>query len=92
MFAARCSNPLFVFVASDTFVLANHRNPHGEVAALAQRGIKEVKGKGFGLLLGIDRLTVMVVHLTIEEGFSTCLLYTSPSPRDATLTRMPSSA
>ena len=24
--------------------------------------------------------------------FSTCLLYTSPSPRDATLSRMPSSA
>ena len=25
-------------------------------------------------------------------GKSTCLLYTSPSPRDATLSRMPSSA
>ena len=25
-------------------------------------------------------------------GVSTCLLYTSPSPRDATLSRMPSSA
>ena len=25
-------------------------------------------------------------------GFMTCLLYTSPSPRDATLSRMPSSA
>ena len=27
-----------------------------------------------------------------EEGFPACLLYTSPSPRDATLSRMPSSA
>ena len=26
------------------------------------------------------------------EGLETCLLYTSPSPRDATLSRMPSSA
>ena len=26
------------------------------------------------------------------EWFSACLLYTSPSPRDATLSRMPSSA
>ena len=26
------------------------------------------------------------------EGFKNCLLYTSPSPRDATLSRMPSSA
>ena len=29
---------------------------------------------------------------TIGVGESTCLLYTSPSPRDATLSRMPSSA
>ena len=27
-----------------------------------------------------------------QIGSSTCLLYTSPSPRDATLSRMPSSA
>ena len=27
-----------------------------------------------------------------EKGYRTCLLYTSPSPRDATLSRMPSSA
>ena len=26
------------------------------------------------------------------RNFNTCLLYTSPSPRDATLSRMPSSA
>ena len=28
----------------------------------------------------------------IDGSISTCLLYTSPSPRDATLSRMPSSA
>ena len=28
----------------------------------------------------------------IEKAFKPCLLYTSPSPRDATLSRMPSSA
>ena len=28
----------------------------------------------------------------IDEVFEDCLLYTSPSPRDATLSRMPSSA
>ena len=27
-----------------------------------------------------------------QQSFNTCLLYTSPSPRDATLSRMPSSA
>ena len=30
--------------------------------------------------------------LSTAGGLSTCLLYTSPSPRDATLSRMPSSA
>ena len=30
--------------------------------------------------------------MTLTEGIKTCLLYTSPSPRDATLSRMPSSA
>ena len=30
--------------------------------------------------------------LAANEAFKTCLLYTSPSPRDATLPRMPSSA
>ena len=45
---------------------------------------------GFGHLDGQDywRLQAKVVH----DGFVHCLLYTSPSPRDATLSRMPSSA
>ena len=29
---------------------------------------------------------------TLQAGLVVCLLYTSPSPRDATLSRMPSSA
>ena len=41
---------------------------------------------GFGLLS-----TLSVIVLGDESGY-TCLLYTSPSPRDATLSRMPSSA
>ena len=32
------------------------------------------------------------VHLFLDGKKITCLLYTSPSPRDATLSRMPSSA
>ena len=34
------------------------------------------------------------IHMTIQTGvlIETCLLYSSPSPRDATLSRMPSSA
>ena len=31
-------------------------------------------------------------HAEYAAKYATCLLYTSPSPRDATLSRMPSSA
>ena len=36
---------------------------------------------------GVDR-----ARLLAEAAVDACLLYTSPSPRDATLSRMPSSA
>ena len=36
--------------------------------------------------------TTIAGGLTISADLNTCLLYTSPSPRDATLSRMPSSA
>ena len=43
----------------------------------------------FGLALDADRTTLR----NFTPGlFWVCLLYTSPSPRDATLSRMPSSA
>ena len=35
---------------------------------------------------------VFVTNESDIDGYETCLLYTSPSPRDATLSRMPSSA
>jgi len=34
---------------------------------------------------------IIISHAAVTDAF-TCLLYTSPSPRDATLSRMPSSA
>ena len=40
----------------------------------------------------IKRLTDIFRSKIIDTTDSTCLLYTSPSPRDATLSRMPSSA
>ena len=33
-----------------------------------------------------------IIGFILDNWFGTCLLYTSPSPRDATLSRMPSSA
>ena len=35
---------------------------------------------------------VRIRYQTVELGAYTCLLYTSPSPRDGLLSRMPSSA
>ena len=40
-------------------------------------------------LLGLNAIECYDLDV---EGLTTCLLYTSPSPRDATLSRMPSSA
>ena len=41
-----------------------------------------------GAKILIDKKEIKVSN----DGFFVCLLYTSPSPRDATLSRMPSSA
>ena len=45
------------------------------------------------LLLGTNRFPEAAKKIGKMVGeFNNCLLYTSPSPRDATLSRMPSSA
>ena len=42
--------------------------------------------------LKVYHKTLQMLQGKGEEQFYFCLLYTSPSPRDATLSRMPSSA
>ena len=39
-----------------------------------------------------DASDALFRHIGIDEDYRSCLLYTSPSPRDAPLSRMPSSA
>ena len=46
-------------------------------------------GERYPVELKLDRLVSLGVMLDL---FGTCLLYTSPSPRDGLLSRMPSSA
>ena len=54
--------------------------------------------KGFEMsAAGLDIILEMQISRRIvvsgsDSGWKSCLLYTSPSPRDATLSRMPSSA
>ena len=50
-----------------------------------------------GFCVGVAEKSLVIDGSTIRvgdvlDGLSSCLLYTSPSPRDATLSRMPSSA
>ena len=40
----------------------------------------------------VDGLDLEELGFVMKGGIKNCLLYTSPSPRDATLSRMPSSA
>ena len=47
-----------------------------------------IKYKVFGLITNVT----LIINLFILLGILTCLLYTSPSPRDRTRSRMPSSA
>ena len=55
---------------------------------------KKAKGMSFADLeaaLGLDEVWIASLFYG-QATASACLLYTSPSPRDATLSRMPSSA
>ena len=43
-------------------------------------------------LLGVEPFNIQLVNIGLTEQFMICLLYTSPSPRDLSTSRMPSSA
>ena len=43
-------------------------------------------------LPGFEKEYENIKNMGVDEIYCICLLYTSPSPRDATLSRMPSSA
>ena len=56
-------------------------------------GVFEVKSTNGDTQLGGDNWDdTLIDYLVTEFKSESCLLYTSPSPRDATLSRMPASA
>ena len=71
--------------------------PGGYVASIvaAQKGMKvasiEKRTTLGGTCLNVGCIPSKAM-LHASEQYENCLLYTSPSPRDATLSRMPSSA
>ena len=57
--------------------------------------IKEAKARLFGRWQSGHQVTITVSHpdyVNLSRLYRGCLLYTSPSPRDGLLSRMPSSA
>ena len=74
------------------------RQPHGpSVQESVERAVHAVTGEEATLHsagrtdTGVHALA-MRSHVDIEKPFEPCLLYTSPSPRDLSTSRMPSSA
>ena len=69
--------------------------PVGAVKGLSQavQGLVSLGAMPIDYLANTDLLTkINEVFDTITPDTKTCLLYTSPSPRDGLLSRMPSSA
>ena len=71
-------------------LLLQHGAESAVVVQMAQR---------LGVALGIESVecaltanAVLLTTLSKQHCITTCLLYTSPSPRDRSLSRMPSSA
>ena len=64
------------------------------VILIQNTGLMESGDSMRGWVMGMNIPVVMMVGYRgwTRHGVDTCLLYTSPSPRDATLSRMPSSA
>ena len=77
---------------------------HHAIHSCARRLPPQHQGVGRGSTVAIPLVICTTLLATTSAGFATsttnahfativtCLLYTSPSPRDATLSRMPSSA
>ena len=61
-------------------------------AAAGKGTISKAVAAHFGFAHLDTGLLYRAVGAKVLNGMNGCLLYTSPSPRDATLSRMPSSA
>ena len=65
----------------------------GTNALTIARNGSNIQGVANDSLINTNRASVIMVYIDSTEGWVfTCLLYTSPSPRDLSTSRMPSSA
>ena len=65
-----------------------------ELESIVPVAYQAVSGSGTAALNSLEKELSLGEHLTPQyaDGYYTCLLYTSPSPRDKRQSRMPSSA
>ena len=79
-----------ITITSETTAIVSNLQPNQEytvsVTAVGSSCASDSATKNFTSQAG------GCISTTSKSLFSSCLLYTSPSPRDATLSRMPSSA
>ena len=67
-------------------------NPVGSRTLSKMPGVNVSAASVRNVLGDLEELGLLAAPHTSAGRVPTCLLYTSPSPRDATLSRMPSSA
>ena len=85
--AATTQHPVQVLDAVTNYYKNNNANPH--------RGVYELAMRATDAHEGARHRVAQFFHAEDDEIVftqNTCLLYTSPSPRDGLLSRMPSSA
>ena len=65
---------------------------YDEIAIDLETKDPDLKSTGSGSVIGNGAVVGIAVAVEGWSGYYPCLLYTSPSPRDGLLSRMPSSA
>ena len=98
----------FGTIGIGTYRFKDNAQPDGsETSMILQTGITSVQSSATTNVIGIDSNKFSAIKSIVKVGIGTtvggssthavhqvlaCLLYTSPSPRDGLLSRMPSSA